>query len=241
MRPDRAPASWLAALACIALAYLPAPLAAQLAYDRDAVLAGQLWRLWSGHLVHFSGEHALLDVTVLLATGALAEATVGSRRLAPGLLLGAPAVSLGLLLAAPAMLEYRGASAIASMTAVAAAAQLWAHGGRWKLAVLLAGAGFFGKALCEAAGVALPSAALPDNVAVAWQAHLFGALCGLLLVASHRHVVVRDQAPGIIAEAGRNSCGTSGAQCPRHLRRIECHVAIHHQRIRQLIASQRLL
>src|SRR4051812_25687175 len=37
---------------------------AWLIYDRAAILHGELWRLWTGHLVHFSNSHLLLDASV---------------------------------------------------------------------------------------------------------------------------------------------------------------------------------
>ena len=37
---------------------------AWLVYDRTALVHGELWRLWTGHLVHFSNSHLLLDTFV---------------------------------------------------------------------------------------------------------------------------------------------------------------------------------
>ena len=52
-------------LACLAMWFTFGEEAAWLAFDRQAILAGQVWRLWSGHLVHYSLHHALLDSSVL--------------------------------------------------------------------------------------------------------------------------------------------------------------------------------
>ena len=38
-----------------------------LAYQRDGLLAGQVWRLWSGHLLHLGLAHLLLNLGALLA------------------------------------------------------------------------------------------------------------------------------------------------------------------------------
>ena len=51
----------------------PASVLGTLAYKSDAILAGETWRLWTGHLVHFSWKHALADGIVLTAMARLAE------------------------------------------------------------------------------------------------------------------------------------------------------------------------
>lgn len=181
---EEAPASTLTALAGVALAMWPEPMLDFLAYQRQAILAGEAWRLWTAHLVHFSPAHALVDAIALLAMGALAEQAIGVRRMLFALALGAPLVSLGLLWAAPAMLEYRGASAMAVMAAVVAGPVIWRTGGTWKAAIAVTGCAFLAKTLVEAAGIDI----LPGSRAL-WQAHLLGALCGaVLLVVSRRPV-----------------------------------------------------
>jgi len=44
-----------------------------LVYDRNAILSGQLWRLATGHLVHFSGSHLALDLFCLGISGGIIE------------------------------------------------------------------------------------------------------------------------------------------------------------------------
>jgi len=178
---EPAPASSFAALACVAFALLPELAGSRLAYDRGAILSGELWRLWSGHVVHYSLAHALGDALVLFAMGALVEPIVGTRRLVLALVFGAPLISLGLLATAPALVEYRGASGIAVMLAVAAGGVLWPASARWKAAIAFLAAAFAAKTLCEASGLALDATTLPDGVAVAWQAHVLGALLGALV------------------------------------------------------------
>src|SRR5437879_3621065 len=104
--------------ACLLLAPTPASLIEHLSGDRGAILQGELWRLWTGHLVHFSLRHALIDSMTLLLIGTLAESEFGSRRVALSLLVGAPLISIGMLLASPTQ-NYRGASCIAVMLATA--------------------------------------------------------------------------------------------------------------------------
>ena len=44
-----------------------------LIYDRDAIGAGEVWRLLSGHLVHLTSPHLLADLTVFVVSGCLIE------------------------------------------------------------------------------------------------------------------------------------------------------------------------
>ncbi|MBC7860677.1 MAG: rhombosortase [Burkholderiaceae bacterium] len=174
------------ALACIGLALCPPAVNAWLAYDRQAILAGQVWRLWSAHLVHFSVQHALADALVFFLLAALAERQIGARRLGVCMALGAPLISAGLLLTAPNLAYYRGASGIAVTVAVLAGASLWRVQPARRGVLLLLAAIFLIKTACEAFGVASALANLPPDVVVAWQAHALGAAWGLLTAMSCR-------------------------------------------------------
>lgn len=106
------PVLLLYALPALLVALLPAA-AATLLYDRDAVWRGELWRLWTGHWVHFSASHLGWNLLVLLAAGTWLEI------LRPGLLLrytlfAAPGLSLGFVALAPAMQGYGGLSGLAT-------------------------------------------------------------------------------------------------------------------------------
>lgn len=188
MRPEACRASLLLALACVALALLPEGLSAALAFERAALLDGQWWRLWSGHLVHFGPQHALSDAAVVFACGAFLERRTGARRLVLHLLLAAPLISIVLLLAAPAMSEYRGASSMATMLAGGCAIVLHARP-RWRPAVLAGAAAFGLWTLAQALGAGASLAGLPEGIGVAWQAHLAGAACALLLGPEPRPVL----------------------------------------------------
>jgi rhomboid family GlyGly-CTERM serine protease len=80
---------------------------------RDAVETGEVWRLWSGHWIHFSASHLFWNLIVLLAAGAWLE------RVRPGLLLGhtaiaAPLIGLAVLAGEPALQTYGGLSGLAT-------------------------------------------------------------------------------------------------------------------------------
>lgn len=181
MRLEHCRASLALALACVGLALLPESVSAALAFEREALLAEQWWRLWSGHLVHFGWQHALADALPLFAGAAFLEGRAGTRRLVLHLFPAALLVSLCLLLLVPGMREYRGASALATMLAGAAGIVLWRQEARWRPAIL-ACAGIFGTwTLAQALGAGASLAGLPAGVNVAWQAHLLGVLCALPL------------------------------------------------------------
>jgi rhomboid family GlyGly-CTERM serine protease len=178
--------SLLLILACLALA-APGSLTAHLAYDREAIFNGELWRLWTAHLVHFSFQHAASDALVLLAATTLAQGLASPRMVCCTLAIGAPAISLGLLLAVPEMTEYRGASGLAVMMSVLCAGLLWpAASHRIRLLLAVAGCALSAKLVADAMGIAINLAGLPTGVAVAWQAHAFGACCAVAAILWHR-------------------------------------------------------
>jgi rhomboid family GlyGly-CTERM serine protease len=177
--PERLYAAAGLALACLLLACLPESAAAALDWERGAIFAGQWWRLWTGHLVHFGLQHALFDAIVLYAGASLLEREIGTPRLLRQLLLAAPLISLALF-AVPDLITYRGASALAATVALAAGIALWPRAGRWRLALLAGGLACAASTAAQAFGAGWSGAGLPGGVVVAWQAHVFGAACALL-------------------------------------------------------------
>ena len=84
-----------------------------LEFDRQAILQGELWRLLTGNLVHWSLEHFLLDVGPFLIVGLLYERSV--RRQYPWFLLGsALAIGVTVLALLPEVETYRGLSGVDS-------------------------------------------------------------------------------------------------------------------------------
>src|SRR4051812_39105158 len=45
-----------------------------LLYDRAAIIDGQWWRIWTGHLVHFGWPHFVADAGLFLILGWLLDA-----------------------------------------------------------------------------------------------------------------------------------------------------------------------
>ena len=133
------------------------------------------WRLWTGHLVHFGGAHALAN-TVALAMPWILVAPGDRRRLALAMVFVPPLLSL-LLLPSLAGAEYRGASGLACA--------LWAQAGLGLLprresasvgALLLGGLAL--KLILEAA-LGAPFLVRAEGWQSLPQAHRWGALLGL--------------------------------------------------------------
>jgi rhomboid family GlyGly-CTERM serine protease len=82
-----------------------------LIYDRAAVARGQLWRLWSGHLVHFGWPHFIADGGLFVILGFLLERPYP--RLSRAALFVMPLIiSTGLFFLEPDMQRYAGLSAV---------------------------------------------------------------------------------------------------------------------------------
>jgi rhomboid family GlyGly-CTERM serine protease len=171
---------WWPALLVALLAVLPETLQARLAWDRAAIDGGEYWRLWSGHFVHWSAAHALSNGLLLVVLGFCldrAGAAGSRRRFAAWPLFVAPLLlSLALPLLAPAMENYRGASGLVAMLAVALCVDAWISRSDRLLGAVLLGALLLKTGL-EGAGVGLASS-LPAGVAVAWPVHVLGGLAG---------------------------------------------------------------
>lgn len=86
-------------------------LSALLQLDWEAVGGGQRWRLWTGHLVHWTTEHLFWDALTFFALGALCERT-HRRAYLVALGVGLPAISWGLAILRPEIATYRGLSGI---------------------------------------------------------------------------------------------------------------------------------
>jgi rhomboid family GlyGly-CTERM serine protease len=87
-----------------------------------AAAHGEVWRLWTGHLVHYDLRHLLTNAIAMAIPLALAERR-SRRSIVLSITLLVPAISL-VLLAGAHFDEYRGASALALAIWVASALSL---------------------------------------------------------------------------------------------------------------------
>lgn len=88
------------------------PAFAALLLDRDALAQGQVWRLWSGHLLHLDAAHAALNLAALAVIVLLAQRQRMFGEVVAAALAGMPLLSLALLWLDPALQWYAGLSGI---------------------------------------------------------------------------------------------------------------------------------
>jgi rhomboid family GlyGly-CTERM serine protease len=84
----------------------------ELAYDRAAIMSGEIWRMITGHLVHLDWQHLALNAAAFIGLGWLIETDGpnGRRTLMSTLVASAVLISCTLLLFAPATAYYAGLS-----------------------------------------------------------------------------------------------------------------------------------
>lgn len=192
MRPE----AWLLGLLLLALVLLSllgesGRLA--LRYQREAVLQGEYWRLVTGHLVHGSTQHLILNAAGLALIAALFPRDYSWRAWLLIALFSMLAIDAGLVFYEPQLVWYVGLSGVLHGALAAGAIAWWRHESR-ALALLLS-AILLGKLAWEQWHGALP---LSGDLTVVVDAHLYGAvggaLAGLMLwLQAHRQVAVKSR------------------------------------------------
>lgn len=171
-------ASWLLGLLCVAVVLIALggePVRLALRYERAAVLAGEFWRLVTGHLVHSSAAHLLLNLAGL---GLIAGLFPKDYSLGQWLLIAAASlvfIDLGFVFYEPQLQWYVGLSGVLHGLLAAGAVAWWRHES-WPLALILSVI-FVAKLAWEQVHGALP---FSGDMAVIVAAHLYGAIGGVL-------------------------------------------------------------
>lgn len=124
--------TWLIGVS-VCLAYLFPGWREAFIYDRTAIQEGEVWRLWTGHLVHFTWQHLCLDVLVFSLSSIIVEQLLG-RRGRVLILMAAGGISLGLYAFAPALQRFGGLSGVAVFTATLATLSLIRALPGWRIA-----------------------------------------------------------------------------------------------------------
>jgi rhomboid family GlyGly-CTERM serine protease len=170
-----------AVAACAAVSALPGG-GALLEYDRARVAGGEVWRLLTGQMVHWTARMALADLAVLLGLGLWLEIGGRRRALLLALALGAAVTALGVQFFQPGLAVYRGSSGLAAalFTLTALEAMRPPAGRRTFRLAACALLLFTAKVAWETAGgTPLFAGDLPDGVAATPLIHLLGGLAGL--------------------------------------------------------------
>ena len=86
-------------------------LTAVLQLDFNSIVQGQWWRLLTGHLTHYDGQHLFWDLLMFVVLGVVCERQY-RKLFAPALVLMATVVSVTVFLSCHGISEYRGLSGI---------------------------------------------------------------------------------------------------------------------------------
>jgi rhomboid family GlyGly-CTERM serine protease len=174
------PASWALPVAivvlCAGLAAAGDAVRDALAWDRQAIAAGEAWRLVSAHFVHLGWSHYLLDSTGLVLVWFLVGAYLGPLRWLLVLGVVIAGIDAGFWMLEPQLAWYVGLSGVVhGLLAAGLVAGLTRDRHElWILAVLLSA-----KLAWEQFVGPLPGSEASTGGTVITAAHLYGALAGL--------------------------------------------------------------
>lgn len=147
-------------------------------YDRNGILAGQLWRLGSAHLAHLTWSHLWMNLAALGLAHALFARLLSAPRWLLVNLVSAVGVSLGLLIFDPWLHWYVGLSGVLHGVFMAGIIASLRSGYRieWVLLILLTAKLIYEQLYGPMAG----TAELAGGPVIV-QAHLYGAISGALV------------------------------------------------------------
>jgi len=167
-------------LCSVCIALLGDGLAELLQYQRDAILSGQWWRLFSGHLVHLGWSHLWLNMAGLTLVWALVGEAFTPRQWWWLITFSMLGISSGLLWWLPGVMWYVGLSGLLHGMLLAGILQLLLRGERevWPLLLLV-----LAKLLWELWSGPLPGSREAAGGEVLVEAHSLGALCGAVYCA----------------------------------------------------------
>ena len=173
----------LVAVLMAALQSLPADWQAMLRFDRAALVAGEAWRLVTANFIHLGWNHLILNVAGFLLIGWLFADEVSSAVWLVVLLACCLAASLGLYWWTPDVYWVVGMSGALHGLFVFGALSWLKHSDRMAWGLL---AGVTGKLLWEQTMGAMPFSEGVVGGAVVTDAHLWGALGGLITGIAYR-------------------------------------------------------
>ena len=148
-----------------------------LRYDRNAILSGEIWRIFTGHLAHLTWTHLLMNLLGLALVWGLFDRHLPAKRWLHATLFSGFGISLLLLVVDPHLRWYVGLSGVLhGMFIVGCLYDM--KTGRWDSKLLLAL--IIAKLLWEQLVGPLPGSEKAAGGSVVVDAHLFGALMGLI-------------------------------------------------------------
>jgi len=148
-----------------------------LRYDRTAIHNGELWRIISGNLVHLGWEHLLMNLAGLILIWLLYGRLLSNQQWLLVVLMSSLAVGVGLYLTNPQLDWYVGQSGMLHGLFVTGLVINLRKGYKLEWLLLL---GLIVKLIWEQIHGALPGSAELAGGAVIVDAHLFGAISGII-------------------------------------------------------------
>lgn len=160
-------------------------------YQRSAILQGELWRLVTGHLVHYSTRHLVSNLLAFIALASWLEIRIGWRNCMKFLLGSMLFISAALWLLVPEMEVYAGISGINyALLGVLLLRESSLLAQQWRMPVHVSYPVFIvasiGLLYWQAPLISSPFSGQLADVRVAWQAHAAG-LSAALWLATQRH------------------------------------------------------
>jgi len=176
------------------------PVGALLAYDRNAILSGEWWRMITGHWVHFSPQHFLYDTAAFGIAGTMIEQR-GYRNFGWLCVVATFVISASMLVFEPGLALCGGLSGLAIAAVVFLAMHGLEESGAWRwicgAALVLCAA----KLLVELTTHRFILLQAPGNLMPVPANHIAGALTALVVYAWPR---VRDRFSVLCSSPGNS-------------------------------------
>ncbi len=153
-----------------------------LSFEKEAIVHGEWWRMWSAHFTHYSHTQMLINSVIIAVSGLIAGQFAKAWQIGLCFLIAMPILTGLLLVTTPHLQFYRGASGIAAMMWMLAAWFLIVENkrlslGYWLGALLMllfaAKLGFEGLMLLS------PGRHHASGLNIAWLIQCYGALVGV--------------------------------------------------------------
>lgn len=158
-----------------------------LEFNRNAIGAGQWWRLVTGHLVHYGWPHMAADMSVFVALCWIAgRRGTGVLRMTA---VAIPVIGAAIYFCSPATITYRGMSGVDAALFGWVLVTMATERGGWRsvayVGMLVLAVGRF--AFETATGQSLLPTSLPEDIAVVGSAHLAGLAVGCAMAILDRY------------------------------------------------------
>lgn len=170
------------AVLCLALALAGPVMTGLLRFSRSAIFQGEWWRLLTGHLVHLSWNHVLMNVAGLILIWILFGRYFSTRFWIIVATINALGISAALLIFNPEVSWYVGLSGVLHGLFVIGLLENIRKGYRLEILLLI---GFIAKLAWEQSAGPTPGSEAMAGGHVLVDAHLYGAIVGALTIIFH--------------------------------------------------------